>query len=161
MRKFSEIILELSFNAKSLILRLQGLSAPINLHLMKLYMMPNCKNRDHWFKELNGWFDDISSYYVKPNKKMLSKDTYYRILFDEPFGDIDEYLKTRYIERLKDTYPNEKIEVSLEEFEFMIRRMSSFYLEMCELISTRKYNGKETLLRLLEKHEIHTKLIQS
>ena len=153
MPKFSQLIMELSFNRKDLIDRLQNLSIPINLHLMKVFLMPNSKYKEHWIEELEAWFGAISLYDLKPSRKMPSKETYYTTLFDQPFGDnMRENAKITCIRMIEKDYPDERLSTTIDDFDMMLEKMKKFYLDMCDILSKNTYDAKSTLKTLIDKY---------
>ena len=150
MRKFSELILELSFDAKTIIWSIRGLANPILNHMFKYYMFPESSHKDHWIHELETWFNDIDDMNIKPKRKKLSKETYYKILFDEFLEDIPEHTKRQRITRLLKQYPNDKSNVKVEDFDKIRDKFREFFKEMSMLLATNTYNGG--IKELLEKH---------
>lgn len=81
--------LEMSYGRAKAEAVITGRERPINDHLMKLL----CIDSDaavHWRKELVNWLDEIAEIRLKPNNRPGSSAFYYRILFDEPFGGVEE-----------------------------------------------------------------------
>ena len=151
MRTFSQILLEMSFDAKKAKERIDGLMDPINEHLFKLCLMPTSSHRDHWIYELKGWFITIARLNIKPKNKKLSKDTYFQILFEEPFEGMSDYDKNLWIDPIKRKYPNENIQVEMKDIDVFIEKIRMFHNEICEMISMSKFRG-DNVPELIKKH---------
>jgi len=68
-----------------------GLEDPINTHLVKLLAFEaDDETRRHWKKELRSWVRRIGVIRLKPQRRTPDRNFYYRILFDEPFGGVEE-----------------------------------------------------------------------
>jgi len=70
-----------------------GLERPINDHLIKLLAvrleaLPPQTNQ-HWRRELRSWLFEIADIRLKPQFRTATRNFYYRILFDEPFGGVE------------------------------------------------------------------------
>ena len=69
-------------NAKRII---TGLSPQIFKNLVKLFVLNSPENKQHWIKELNGWFNSIDNITLKPNNKKIDWQTIYNwMIFDSP-----------------------------------------------------------------------------
>ena len=150
MRKFSELILELSFDAKTIIWSIRGLANPILNHLFKYYMFPESSHKDHWIHELKTWFLEIAEMDVKPRRRKLSKETYFKILFEEFLEDISDHTKKIRINRLLEQYPNDKTNIKVEDFDAIRDKLREFFKEISLMLSTNTYDGD--IKSLLEKH---------
>ena len=148
MKTFKEFLFELSFDAKTMIIRIRGLANPINFHLMKLYMYPNSSHKEHWISELKTWFRDISIMEVKPRRRKLSKDTYFTLLYKEPLEDLSTHKKEIYLESITSQYHNEKTIVNISNFDEMREKIKRFHQDMCDMFAEDSYNN-ESLNKLL------------
>lgn len=83
-------LFEMASTRADAIAHVRGLAYQIDMHLIYLYMYPASNARDHWISELNGWFKDINSIYLKPDKKKLKKEDYFKLLFQDRLGDYEE-----------------------------------------------------------------------
>jgi len=84
----------MSFRERKAEAEITGLERPINDHLIKLLAvrldtLPP-QTAEHWRRELCSWLDDIADIRLKPHDRPASRDFYYRILFDERFGGVEE-----------------------------------------------------------------------
>ena len=150
MKTFKEFLLELSFDAKTIIWKIRGLSDPIIAHLIKLYMFPNSTYRDHWINEVSIWLGNIADYNVKHYRRKLSEETYFKLLFEELLEDISDATKKSKIVNTKKRYPDEKTNIEVEDFDKMRDGIRSFYKEVCESIATDTFDID--IKPLLEKH---------
>ena len=94
-------LLEMSYSRKKAEAVITGLEKPINDHLLKLLVVENGHDRDHWTTELLDWFDEVAEIRLKPDHKAAPVSFYYRILFDEPFGGSGVANVARRIRRLE------------------------------------------------------------
>ena len=85
----SQPLLEMAYSQKKAESIITGLEKPINNHLLKIWVMPDSEHREHWLKELDTWFYEISDIVLKPNDRRPKAEFYYRILYDEPFGGVE------------------------------------------------------------------------
>ena len=141
MRTFSQVILEMSFDAKRAMIKIGGIADPLNRHLMKLWMYPDAKDIPHWKDEIDTWVDTIANMEIKPNQKKLSKETYFRILYEEPLDDISDYAKSYFVKSITKRYVTYPTSFRPEDFDSMREGMRLFYDELCALISTNRYDG--------------------
>lgn len=88
-------LFEMAFDKKTMENKIRGLEKPINLHLIKLLRYKDPENKQKHINDIMTWLSDIQDLdFLKKNKK-FSKDTYYKLLFEEPItdGGNTQYLK--------------------------------------------------------------------
>jgi hypothetical protein len=114
---------EMAYNRPKAESIITGLEEPINQHLLKLMTVAaDDKTRDHWIKELIGWFTKIERIRLKPSNKPAEPEFYFRILFDEPFGgaelmNINVMLRDlRRVYSMRDNIEPDQIVVRLHAF---------------------------------------------
>jgi hypothetical protein len=83
----------MSFRKRKAEAEITGLERPINEHLLKLFAvrleaLPP-QTAEHWRRELRRWLFEIADIRPRPSNRTASRDFYYRILFDAPFGGVD------------------------------------------------------------------------
>lgn len=66
-----------------------GLEDPINQHVLKLLGFDGGP-RDHWVRELDTWLTRIGRMVWTRTNRPFDARFYRRILFDEPFGGVEE-----------------------------------------------------------------------
>lgn len=65
----------------------------------------NSPNFNHHCLEMQSWFDKIQSITLKPNNISLRKNQIWDWFFTVG-GDVDDYIKTKYIEKYEEFYLN-------------------------------------------------------
>ena len=91
----------MSYSRKKAESVITGLEKPINDHLLKLLVVEDGQNPEHWTQELLEWLDEVAEIRLKPDNKAGPASFYYRILFDEPFGGTGVVNIARRIRRLE------------------------------------------------------------
>jgi hypothetical protein len=100
----------MSFRKRKAEAEITGLERPVNTQLLKLFAirldaLPPA-TADHWRRELRGWLFEIADIRLKPSGRPAGRNFYYRILFDEPFGDVEVVNTGRRLHRIADDgYP--------------------------------------------------------
>lgn len=74
-------------------------------HLLKLYLMPNNKSRNHWIKEI------INYYYGIPRLKGKNRNPSYNFIYHNIFG----FMEDTYYERIKNRVKYICYEYNLDE----------------------------------------------
>lgn len=83
--------LEMAYNRPKAEAIITGLEDPINTQLVKLFAFDaDDETRRHWKNELQTWVRRIGVIRRKPNQRTADRDFYFRILYDEPFGGVEE-----------------------------------------------------------------------
>jgi hypothetical protein len=91
----------MSYSRKKAESVITGLEKPVNDHLLKLLVVEDDQNSEHWTKELLEWLDEVAEIRLKPGNQAGPASFYYRILFDEPFGGTGVVNIARRIRRLE------------------------------------------------------------
>ena len=91
----------MSYSRKKAESVITDLEKPINAHLLKLLVVEDDHNPEHWTEELLEWLDEVAEIRLRPDNKAGSASFYYRILFDEPFGGTGVVNIARRIRRLE------------------------------------------------------------
>ena len=96
-------LFEMSYSRKKAELMVSSLEKPINDHLLKLLVVDDNQNRDHWTNELLEWLDEVAEIRLKSDNKTPPAFFYYRNLYEEPFGGegVGETNLARRIRRLE------------------------------------------------------------
>lgn len=82
-----------------------GLEDPINAHLVKLLAFDAEEGqRQHWKKEVIGGIYRLRMVRFKPDNRQPSAKFFYRILYDEPFGGVEEQNMRTLLDYLADDY---------------------------------------------------------
>lgn len=81
-------LFETLFSRKDAITKVCGIQQPITKHIIKyLYYDVSEDTKNHWISEIDKWLVQIDEIELK-NGKHLSGDMYYKVLFDEPLGEL-------------------------------------------------------------------------
>lgn len=83
-------LFEMAYQRKKAINIITGLQQPIARHVVKyLHYDASNETKNHWIAEINAWLYTIDEIKLKNNKK-LSPEVYYKLLFDEPLGELTD-----------------------------------------------------------------------
>lgn len=93
--------MEMAYAKKKAESIITGLERPLNMHLIKL-LCATAMDRGHWRMEVANWLNEIAMIRLKPSQRPANAGFYYRILFDEPFGDVEVQNATSRIDILAD-----------------------------------------------------------
>jgi hypothetical protein len=118
-----DILLEMSYTRKRAEGIITGLEYQINLHLLKLKSIDIPDQFQNWRNELETWFSTIAALRLKPNKKPAPKQFYYRILFDEPFGNDEDAVVAR-LQLLRKQYGNLKPDIDTS---ILFQKLETFH----------------------------------
>jgi hypothetical protein len=85
--------------------RLIGMEPPLNQHLLKLlaFDMPS-ERRDYFRKEVRKWLRDIQAIRLKDSNNPGEASWYYDLLYDGPFGGVEEQNIRMTCEGIEDDY---------------------------------------------------------
>ena len=106
----------------------------INIHLLKIYLMVDSIDREHWKEEVEGYFDKIYGYRWN-GKNHLKEKEYFRILYTEYFLI---YEVEMVIKKMKTKYKDEYF-INYNDIEFK-NMCDSFYGLVCNHIANEKYD---------------------
>lgn len=83
-------LFEMAFARKDAINKIRNLQSQIAKHIVKIvyYDAPE-ETKLHWKSEVDNWLSIIDQIKLKGGKK-LSGDIYYKLLFDEPLGELTD-----------------------------------------------------------------------
>lgn len=122
-------VVELASERQEKMIRIQGLSSPLNDHLFKLYVMPGSRCREHWVGEVDEFLSTIDNT-TWGNRKRYRADDYSHWLTDSYFRRGDPYAEKvirRRFEKILSKYEGEpRIRWSVPEFEAMADRFYSY-----------------------------------
>lgn len=83
-------LFEMAYQRKKAIEIVSNYQRQIARHIIKyFYYDVSMETKKHWVAEIDGWLAIIDEVKLK-NKKRLSGDVYYKLLFDEPLGEITD-----------------------------------------------------------------------
>lgn len=83
-------LFEMAYQRKKAIEIITNYQRQIARHIIKyLYYDVSQETKKHWIAEIDGWLSIVDEIKLK-NKKRLSGDVYYKLLFDEPLGEITD-----------------------------------------------------------------------
>lgn len=130
-------LFEMAYDKKVTIEKARNLQDQIATHLIKIIVYPYSDSIQHWKNEVNAWLIKLQKNKLKGTGKPLSKELFYKILFDEPLGELSDIQDEIYI--LEKTYLDMKIQ------EYDPRKISSILsyamLGVCEDMSNRKFEN--------------------
>lgn len=114
-----------------------GLSPQIVEHLVKLFVVNDPLNNQHWRKEIDGWLNKIDGLILKHSGKPLdSKTSYYWLTYDNvPQYDTDFIHKL--IKRLRYNDPN--IKLHDVDYEFVMNKIFSIIEQVCKDIERQTF----------------------
>jgi hypothetical protein len=118
----------MSYSRKKAESVITGLEKPINDHLLKLLVVEDAQNPEHWTEELLEWLDEVAEIRLKPDNKSGPASFYYRILFDEPFGGTGVVNIARRIRRLE----RQGYTMRDAELDIVLQRLRQFHEEFSE-----------------------------
>lgn len=78
-------LIEMAFDRKTAFKKIRSLQEPINNHLMKILKYKDDINFNKHIKDIDKWFLSIQKINVKKFNTKLSKNVYFKLLFEEPF----------------------------------------------------------------------------
>jgi hypothetical protein len=85
------LLLEMALSKKVAENRITGLSWPLNKHVLKLLAFQMDDGlRAHFRKEIRTWLRDIQVIRLKPHTKPGTARWYFDLLYDGPFGGVEE-----------------------------------------------------------------------
>jgi hypothetical protein len=118
---------------------LVGLSDPLNDHLIKLmgFDFPP-ELRDHFRREVRTWLKKIQILRFKPSNRTGSIKFYFDLLFDYPFGGVEEQNVRRIADAIADEYENVRPTKTPKE---LVEALHQFHQELAE----RLHNGEDVL----------------
>lgn len=82
-------LFEMSYSKRKAETIINGLEKPINEHLLKIVCVGGTEVA-HWRDELVNWLDEVAEIRLKPHDHPGQVKWYYDLLFDEPFGGVEE-----------------------------------------------------------------------
>ena len=118
----------MSYSRKKAESVITGLEKPINDHLLKLLVVADDHNPDHWTEELLECLDEVAEIRLKPDNKSGPASFYYRILFDEPFGGTGVVNIARRIRRLE----RQGVATPDADLDIVLQRLRQFHEEFFE-----------------------------
>ena len=114
-------LLELASERNSQLDKIRSKSYIINEHLMKYYLMPLSRDKNHWLKEINTWLMDIQYKYTYGKDKLFRKEEYFYNLYSRFYLKEEKHIKYKYIEtlfeKIKEKYSKETfIEYNINDY---------------------------------------------
>lgn len=83
-------LFEMAYQRKKAIDIITNYQGQIATHLVKhLYYDVSIETKKHWEAEINAWLGTINRIKLKGNKR-LNPEVYYKILFEEPLGELSD-----------------------------------------------------------------------
>lgn len=139
-----EKILEMAFPKAVLIRRVESLEDQINQHLIKLFgLSASDETRNHWKAEVVSWFRKIGKMVVKNTNRPLTRDNYFNILFEYPFGGVvEENIESILEEMAEDGYTRNSDSVAS-----IATKLKSFHQIISEGLAN-QYNCSSEILML-------------
>lgn len=77
------MLFEMAFERRKAMDTIVNLSPQIFEHFIKLFVVNIPLTKNHWVKEINGWFNIINKIYLKPKNRRLSYEEIYNWLIFE------------------------------------------------------------------------------
>ena len=121
--------------------KIKSLMWQLNLHLLKIYLMPNSRDLSHWEDEVDNWLIEIQR--LKWGGKLFKQEDYYNWLCQDYIPEIETDIK-----RIKKKYADEYfITHNIEEFENMI---TCFYEKITYKLSMNQYKEIEPYITIFK-----------
>jgi hypothetical protein len=116
-----------------------GLYDQINLHLVKLAGFDfSSELRHHFRRELRTWLGKIQRLRMKPDNRPGSFRFYFDLLYDGPFGGVEQRNMRLIMDEIADEYENPHPTKTPEE---MVEWLRAFHTQLAE----RLHNGEDVL----------------
>jgi hypothetical protein len=136
---------EMAYTRQIAISIMVGAEAPINEHLIKLFLLTDEPDaRHHWVNELAAWYERIADIRLKPRNSVPPYQLFWDCLFANRFTPDGERPIQRILTRLARQY-NRKIDVAPSE---VLARLTQFHQQCCSLLA--KGESPEQLLLAME-----------
>jgi hypothetical protein len=110
--------------------RLIGLEAPLNEHVIKLlaFDMPE-ERRAYFRKEVRNWLREIQAMRLKDSGRPGKAGWYYGLLFDGPFGGFEERNVATVCEGIEDRYGGSLVR-NATPVPVLVERLRAFHEEL-------------------------------
>lgn len=102
-------LFEMAYSRQQAWQKVSGISYPLTYHLVKVLLMPESQNREHWLNEIQGYIRSIDNILLKPRNRRLRKQDYWNWLVAEP-----EYRIDRLVQDAKRQYKQDKITIPVD-----------------------------------------------
>jgi hypothetical protein len=126
-----DLLLEMAYSRKRAEGIITGLEYQTNLHLLKLATIPVPDQYSHWRQEVATWLSTIAAIRLKPSGKPGSKQFYYSILFDEPFGGNEVQAVVARLQLLRQQYGNLKADIDPQVLVEHLRKFHDAFADAC------------------------------
>lgn len=145
-------LLEMASERNEKMSKIESKNRTINEHLFKWFLMPNSRDRDHWMREIDDRFFEISNFKWGKNKKFKS-DEYFNLIYNRFYLKDMISLDIRRINRsfneIETRYSSEyQIDWDIDNF---IERIGPLLKEICYLLESSEYDFDE-LDKLMNKY---------
>ncbi len=113
-------------------LRLLGLEPPLNEHILKLlaFDMP-AERRAYFRKEVRKWLREIQTIRLKDSDKPGKASWYYGLLYDGPFGNVEERNVATVCEGIEDYYEGSLVR-NATPIPALVERLRAFHGALAE-----------------------------
>jgi hypothetical protein len=125
------LLLEMAYTRKRAETIITGLEYQLNLHLLKLAVVPIADEYDHWRHEVTTWLATIAALRLKPLTKPAPASFYFTILFDEPFGGNEMAAVMARLQLLRQQYGQIDPEVRTEDLMVRLRAFHFAFAKGC------------------------------
>jgi len=127
-------LFEMAYTRKKMIKLVSDLQHPINEHIIKLLIYKDDVNEAKHIRDINGWIVKILRMKLKGKKGgSLSSDSFYDILYIQPFDDDVAVLKT-WVKLLKYDYGD--LPRSLTNLEKVLEIVKSIHIELSQELAS-------------------------
>lgn len=128
-----ELFLEMAFPKKMIENRVSNLEYQINQYLLKIIGMKADNNLiQHWKTEVKTWYREIGNMVWKNTNKPLKAKIYFELLYDYPFGGVEERNINRSLEWFEEEYGMIRNGKPVDEIASILR---TFHQSASEIIS--------------------------
>lgn len=136
-------LLEMASDRNDKISKIQSKSDTINDHLLKIYLIPNSIDRNHWISEVNSRFNEITRLTWGGKKKGFDASDYYDWIFRNYYYSDIESIRMSAIEDtisgLKKRYSSEYfIEYTIND---MVPKIGELMKEICKHLQLGTYTS--------------------
>ena len=137
---FANFIFEMAYKQDRAIEKIEDLLPQLSLHILKVWLMPESRDREHWIKEIENWLNLINRFSRVKNSRIISKSK-----FKKEFGgyfEIDEVEDNLYILR--------HYKFELKSPKILSKRLKQFFDWLWESISSRTFKISSAIQKIQE-----------